>query len=257
MKMPKLTGCRRSFRAFKQARVKNPLQIATIVFLGLSPAFADQFPPSEIFNPKPAFDTTPVTVKVVSVTYRISRNYLILLEPAIPTLKLTWPGLKPLTEDTRKCFGSILQSEQAGCTSFDFLLLGSRGPAPGGRAFTSTERFENFMRGFDVKPKKGPFGYDVYEIGPEEARTEVYRKLKGDIYFRCSFSGAESRKRGGVCDDMFRLDDMNHVRFFFRLQQIEHIPEIEASIRKLMANFVTRGGSNDIDGVESFDSKRN
>jgi hypothetical protein len=39
---------------------------------------------------------------------------------------------------------------------------------------------------------------------------------------------------------MFRLDDMNHLQFNFRLHQIEHIPEIEASMRKLMANFVIR-----------------
>ena len=56
---------------------------------------------------------------------------------------------------------------------------------------------------------------------------------------------------------MFRLDDMNHAHFFFRLHQIEHVPEIEAAIRRLMASFVTEGGGNGIDGVESRDSKRN
>jgi hypothetical protein len=55
---------------------------------------------------------------------------------------------------------------------------------------------------------------------------------------------------------MFRLDDMNHAHFFFRPHQIEHVPEIEAAIRRLMANFVTEGGDNGIDGVESLDSNR-
>ena len=85
---------------------------------------------SGIFEPRPSLDTTPVTLRVVDVVYRIPRNYLIFMDE-IPTLKLTWPGLKPLTEETRKCFGSIAHSEQAGCSSFEFHVLGSRGPAPG------------------------------------------------------------------------------------------------------------------------------
>lgn len=250
--MPKLTSCLRRFRPKRKL-----LQIATIGFLSLSPAFADQFPPPEIFNPKPTFDTTPVTVKVVSVTYRIPRNYLTLLEPAIPTLKLTWPGLKPLTEDTRKCFGSILQSEQAGCTSFNFLLLGSRGPGPGGRALTNAEMFENFRKYTPTATARpGPFGYDIYDTGPDDARTEHYRRANGDIFFRCMVSKDTDRQRGGVCDDSFRLDDMNHLQFFFRLPHIEHVPEIETSMRQIMARFVT-GGDNDIDGVESRHPSRN
>lgn len=51
---------------------------------------------------------------------------------------------------------------------------------------------------------------------------------------------------------MFRLDDMNHARFFFRSNQIEHIPEIEANIRRLMASFVAEGGGNGIRGCIQF-----
>jgi hypothetical protein len=211
-------------------------------------ATAEQFAPydeikrkSAVFEPQPSLDTTPVTVKVVDISYRIPRNYLIFTDE-IPTLKLTWPGLKPLTEETRKCFGSILQSEQAGCTSLEFHLLGSRGPAPGGRAFTNAERFENFMRGFkNIVPRPGPFGTEIYDIGPEEARIEIYRKSEGDIYFNCMIFDNHG-KRGAVCADMFRLDDLNHVQFRFRLPQIEQIPEIEAGIRRLMASFVVEGG---------------
>jgi hypothetical protein len=227
-------------------------------------ALANDFAPfeeiwkrSQILEPKPSFDTKPVTLKVVSVAYRIPRNYLIYTDQ-IPTLKLTWPGLNPLTEETHKCFGSILQSEQAGCTSFEFHLLGSRGPAAGGRAFTNAEKFENFKKHTpNAKLRRGPFGYDVYDTGPEEARTETYRKNAGDILFHCSFSGEEGRKRGGVCNDAFRLDDMNHLQFYFRLHQIEYIPEIESRMRRLMATFVIEGGGNDINGIESFNPGRN
>lgn len=227
---------------------RNAYLIIALLWLQF-PAVGEGFTPpeeiskkSQIFQPRPSLDTTPVTIKVVSVTYRIPRNYLIYMDE-IPALKVTWPGLKPLTEETRKCFGSILQSEQAGCTSFEFHLLGSRGPGAGGRALTNAEKFENFLRHSpNVNPRPGPFGYDIYDTGPEEARTETYRRTTGDIFFHCSFSGAEGRKRGGVCDDTFRLDDMNHMRFFFRLPQTEHIPEIEERMRQLLAGFVVQKG---------------
>ncbi len=211
-------------------------------------AMAEQFAPydeikkkSAIFESRPSFDTTPVTVSVVDVVYRIPRNYLTHLEPAIPTLKVTWPGLKPLTEETRKCFGSILQSEQAGCTSLELHLLGSRGPSPGGRALNNAEKFANFLKHSDPKRRQGPLNYEIYETGPEEARTETYRRLDGNILFHCSFSGEQDRRRGGVCNDTFQLDDMNHVQFFFRLLQIEDVPAIEAGVRRLLASFVFRG----------------
>jgi hypothetical protein len=196
---------------------------------------------SQIFQPRPSFDTTPVTVKIVDAVYRIPRNYLTLLEPAIPTLRLSWPGLQPLTAETQKCFGTIAQSERVGCGSFSFLLRGSRGPGPGGRALTNSEKFENFRKSSPSATwRPGPFGYDIYSIGPEQARHEYYRRVDGDIFFSCSFSGEEGRKRGGVCDDSFRLEDMNHLQFFFRLPHIEHIPAIEAGMRKIMAGFVVR-----------------
>jgi hypothetical protein len=236
-------------RSYRQRSYFCALSLLIAFALTTQHATAEQFAPydeikrkSAVFEPQPSFDTAPVTVKVVDVTYRIPRNYLTHLDPAIPTLKLTWPGLKPLTEETRKCFGSILQSEQVGCTSLEFHLLGSRGPAPGGRAFTNAEMFENFMRVSKTNvPRPGPFGTEIYDVGPEDARTEIYRKTEGDIYFNCMIFDNHG-KRGAVCADMFRLDDLNHVQFRFRPPQIEHIPEIEAGIRRLMASFVVEGG---------------
>jgi hypothetical protein len=112
------------------------------------------------------------------------------MEPMIPTMKLKWPGLEPLTVDTQECFGSIARGERAGCTSFNFLILGSTGPGPGGRALTNSEKFENWKKTFPNMPmRRGPFGYDIYNLGPEEALTEIYRRADGDIFFRCGFSG--------------------------------------------------------------------
>jgi hypothetical protein len=224
--------------------------VGTVAVLALTlwPAFAEDFPPfeeiwkkSQSLNPKPSLDTTPITVKVVDVTYSIPRNYFIYMDQ-IPTLKLTWPGLKALTEETRKCFGSIFQSEQAGCTSIEFHILGSRGPGPGSRALTNAEMFENFLKHTpNVTARRGPYGYDVYDTGPEDYRTETYRRIDGDIFFYCSFTRAGDGRRLGTCNDRFALNDGNHMQFFFRFQYIENIPQIEFGLRQIMERFRVTG----------------
>lgn len=216
-----------------------------VQMLGVS--FAENFAPyedirkkSQIFEPKPSFDTTPVIIRVVDVTYRIPRNYLSKLPPANPALKVTFPGFKPLTEETRDCFDPKWQHQNPGvCTAFEFILLGSLGPAPGGRAYTASERLENIKKNIPgVVRRPGPHGYDIYEIGPPEARIQRYWKSEGDVLFRC-FGGDDS-KRPVVCDSTFRLDDGNHAHFIFRRHHIEHVPAIEAAIRQLVNGFVAR-----------------
>jgi hypothetical protein len=200
------------------------LVLAVILLAGpiLGAAFAETFVPydeikkrSQIFESKPSFDTAPVVVQIVDVTYRIPRNYLSKLPPAIPAVKVTFPGFRPLTEETRDCFDAKWQHQNPGiCTAFEFLLLGSRGPAPGGRAYTAAERLENFKKNIPGGvQRRGPYGYDIYEIGPEEARIQRYRKIEGDILLTCF--GNDDGTGSGVCDDTFRLDDGNHAHFIF------------------------------------------
>jgi hypothetical protein len=185
----------------------------------------------------PSTDTTLTIVKVGSVTYRIPRNYITSFGN-IPTIKITVPGytipaFQPLAEEIRDCFGSILQAEKAGCASIEVNvdlpyishqeLLSRRTPM-----FRSKE------------PRKGPFEYDVYDIGPENARTEVYTKnYNGDfVLFSCLFFVSD--RNLGVCDDRFALKDGNSAHFFFYQNQIENIPNIEAGIRNLMEGFRAR-----------------
>ncbi len=216
-----------------------------IFFITLQPVLPQNFTPyeeiwkkSQTYRPQLSFDVTPILVKIVAVTYRIPRNYLVYLEPAVPTLKVTFPGFKPLTEETRKCFDPKLQGDALGCTTFEFRLAGSTGPGPGGLALTNREMFENFVKGFEnIKPRRGTFGYDVYDVGPEDARTETYRKEDGDIYFHCFVNLKIDRGKDGVCDDSVLLKDKNHAMFFFRRSQIGSVPELEGGIRRLMEGF--------------------
>jgi hypothetical protein len=113
------------------------------------------------------------------------------------------------------------------------------------------------MRGVPARAIGRQFGFDVYEIGPEEARIRIYRRAAGDLYFTCDTSGIAGRGPVTLCDNMFRLHDMNHAQFYFNPRLTEHMPEIEAGIRQLMASFVREGGQNDVNGVEFFDAGRN
>ena len=77
-------------------RLRFAFAALCLIVLPLGQAFAQPFTPyseiwrkSQVFEPRPSLDTTPVTVRVVSVVYRIPRNYLTRLEPVIPTLRLT------------------------------------------------------------------------------------------------------------------------------------------------------------------------
>jgi hypothetical protein len=188
------------------------------------------------YKPEPSFDTTPTLVKVDRVTYKIPRNYLIFVD-RIPTLRVAWPGLRPLTQKTKICFGVLRDARAAGCEPLEIHLLGSRGPGPGNRALTAAEMFENFLaRNSGAVKTAGPAGFDVYSIGPARARIEHYRKAEGDIYFFCMLQ--EVADRPAICSDNFRLRDNNHAQFHFNSALVPNVQDIEAQIRNLMANFV-------------------
>jgi len=196
---------------------------------------------SQALRPRPSTDTTPVRVHVGSVDYQIPRNYLISFGSP-EELQVTYPGFKPLTEETGKCFTPNPHPEEAECSTVKFLLHTSRG-------LTRKEQFENARKLFrNQNPQVGPYGFDMYEIGPEEAHIEAYRKDLPDhivfvecmisypVFVECMISYPRG-KRDGFCDDWFQLDDKNTIHFFSPLRQLGNIEEIEDGIRRLMASF--------------------
>jgi hypothetical protein len=215
----------------------DPAVVAGISINSYAQLDQDIWKKSQSLRPQPSTDTTPAVVKVGSNTYRIPRNYISYFD--ILTIRVTVPGYKipafePLTGETHDCFGSILQGEKAGCESIEFNV-----EFP---FISHQESFARFTPLFTSQdPRKGPFGYDVYDIGPENARREVYTKNHdGDfILFSCLF--VSSDRHIAVCDDWFTLNDGNSVHFFFHLNQIGNIPDIEVGIRNLMEGFREKG----------------
>jgi hypothetical protein len=184
-------------------------------------------------------DTTPVKIKVGSIIYHIPRNYLEYPDQDRPVLEVTYPGFRPYSEETRWCFEQKLPNNgPAACRTIQFILGGSTGPGPGGRAFTNGEMFENIMRNSPgLKPRNGPFGYQIYERVPYPNHEEIYRREEGNILFECFISDENDRDKNSVCNDYFALDDGNHVHAFLYPHQIAIVPEFETAIRKIVAGF--------------------
>jgi len=199
-------------------------------------SFEDIRSKSSIFENRPSFDTAPFTFELGSVTYRVPRNYLVVLPPAIPTIKITFPGFRPLSEETRDCF-TPKRVEKTDCATIEFRVLGVS--APGGRSLTHAQSLENYLKNSPRARKRRVLDYDVYDLGPENARSETYSNPTLDLYFTCIIDFTMDRPpERAVCRDQFQLDDRNHAHFFFPRAWIARVPEIESGIRRLMAGFV-------------------
>jgi hypothetical protein len=187
---------------------------------------------SQSLRPRQSTDMTPVTVKVGTVTYKIPRNYISMYFD-FPQLKVTYPGFKPYTEETSGCFDRRLEAS-LGCTTLELNMRLS---------FPNKPRFENAIRAIPrfrerpLSPRPGPYGYDIYDDGPDNARSEIYRSESEDIFFTCGIFD-NNGVRDAICDDAVSLPDGNAVRFRFRLKQISELRNFEAGIRQLMAGFV-------------------
>jgi hypothetical protein len=199
------------------------------------PGFRDIWEKSQALRPKPSVDASPVLIDVSGAKYSIPRNFLVYLpsELTYATLKVTIPGFKPLTEETRACF----EHRQASCEPIEVDI---RNGAPENRVYFARE-----SRSFRNKePHAYPYGYDEYDIGPDNARIEIYTKSIGNdfIYFDCLVDKTTSDwEYKSTCDDHFDYKT-TQLHFFIRREHIRLVPEIEASVRNLMESFDVTGG---------------
>jgi hypothetical protein len=168
-------------------------------------------------------DTTELTFKVGLVTYKIPKNYI--YGPSNPpVLGVTYPGFKPLTDETRDCF-AIGPRKNLDCS-----LLQLRLHLPS----STLVAFNNFLENNkNIKSLPGPDGYKIYRM----PTIEYYRMEDKNIFFHCMID-YYGDSRYGVCDDYFSLNDGNVVAFFFPHNQVKDVANIESEVRELMASFV-------------------
>jgi hypothetical protein len=200
------------------------------------PGFRDIWEKSQPLRAKSSLDTSPVLIDVFGTKYNIPRNFLVYLpsELTYATLKVTLPGFKPLTEETRPCF----EHRQADCEPLEISI--GDGYVPHRIAF---ERMAKYFRNNEAHEDKN--GFSEYDIGSDNGRTEVYTKTIGSdfIYFTCFVDKTSTLdwSDNSVCDDHFD-DKAIGLHFFIRRARIGLVPDIEASVRNLMESFDVTGG---------------
>jgi hypothetical protein len=161
------------------------------------PGFRDIWEKSQPLRAKSSLDTSPVLIDVFGTKYNIPRNFLVYLpsELTYATLKVTLPGFKPLTDETRPCF----EHRQADCEPLEVVI---------GSGYVSQRvAFEREFRHFiNKEPRQSSDGYDEYDIGPDNARIENYTRTIGDelVYFTCLVDKTEPGwSAKSICDDHF------------------------------------------------------
>jgi hypothetical protein len=126
-----------------------------------------------LFEDSMSMETTPIEFEMAGARYRIPRNYIYSMDnwaggpQKNVSLRMVIPSLKPFSPETKAC---MLKTAKPRCRVYDVEMVNS---------FTVPESgFEN-LRDMFIKPypKKGMYGFDLYEIGPESARKEFYRRV--------------------------------------------------------------------------------
>jgi hypothetical protein len=173
------------------------------------------------------------------------RNYLLTMDnwaggpQDLVTIRVNLPDLKPFGDDNRTCFTGAPADRPAGC----WLLSVVIDPPGGPTAEQAFERMRSFFH--SQAPIETPLGLDKYEVGPPNARMEFYRILEGKPpLYSCQIKDSHGR-RGGFCDPIG--DWIKHgavIHFFFDLDQLPTINEINHKLRKLVENFMVEPGGN-------------
>jgi hypothetical protein len=145
--------------------------------------------------------------------------------------------MRPLTEETRACFSDTSLRGPPGCEPFDFTIRGIGQPAD--------VTFSNKRSMFHNQvPIAGPFGFELYKIGPENAGIEEYRKVvNGHTTLYSCIIVVDEGKRDAVCTpDGDRVASGAELHCFFHLRQLADITEIDADLRALVNEFTVKSG---------------
>lgn len=226
------------------------------------PSFQSVKKQLEILNDRPSADTTPMYFSAGDVKYKIPRNYIVRmfdwsqkhLKDDIVTMRVTYPGFEPYSETTKDCLTKPPLYWPKGCIPIEFWITVAKGPIEKtSRVLTDEDKFNNLRDVFHSQiPKPGPGGFEMYEIGTEEARTEIYRKKHGDqtIVISCVLvqhdeTGKriddDDRKRYGLCDNTWSLlSNGTSISYRIWLNQIQDAEAIDTGLRKLLMSFTVK-----------------
>ena len=93
-------------------------------------------------------------------------------------------------------------------------------------------------------PIEGPSGFEKYEIGPDNARLEYYRKVEDRTtrVYSCQIFDNHGQ-RDGLCQPIGdRAATGAFIGYFFNLRHLSDISQIDADLRKLVEGFTVSSG---------------
>jgi hypothetical protein len=198
-------------------------------------------------NARPSADTTPLYFKSGKVRYKIPRNYIVRMfdwsmrrRDDIVTMRVTYPGFEPYSEKTKDCLTKPPLYWPKGCFPVEFWIGVGKGDGDTGRVLTDEDKFNNARNLFHSQtPKPGPAAFEMYETGPDNARTETYRKKHGaqTIFIQCIIFDSNG-KRNAICDNTGTpLSTGGFFSYRFYLDQMKDAEEIDTGLRKLVISF--------------------
>lgn len=226
-------------------RIANGL-IGVLAFAAIAvcPAPASASGMSSILE-HPSLETTLMTFEIAGVHYRIPRNYIVSMDnwagghqDGMVGLKIAFPSFQGITKDNQKCFAAPAGYMQNGCMPIRVLIAGGHGNS-------TAEGFRYDKHNFiSQNPKKGPYGFELYEMGPEDARQEFYRKAVSGhtIQFDCILYRPSNHpnKRGG-CRTNARLNADASIWYSFYLDDLASAEKLDEGLRATVSSFIVSG----------------
>lgn len=189
-----------------------------------------------LFEDSMSMDTNPIEFEMAGARYRIPRNYIYSMDnwaggpQKNVSLRMLVPDLKPFSPETEAC---MLGKVKPRCRIYDIEMVND---------FTTSEiGFENSKHMFiDQRPKQGMYGFDLYEIGPENARSERYKKMIDGraVVFKCLVDKDSHNKIHRICDHVSKTNSGAYFYYHFPGNPgLEDAVEVDDRIRNLIDSF--------------------
>ena len=195
-------------------------------------------------RPRPSLKTNPIEFSVGRVHYRIPRNYLTTMDDwsggpqGLVTVTVNIPDMKPLSAETRACFTTKATERPSDCEPLSFTINA-------GSVVSAAEALTNIKNlTHNQNPKTSSYGFQIYKVGPESARTEYYTTSENDriLLYACQIFNNHG-KRDGLCDPVGdRLPTGAAIHFFIGLRHLKDITQIDTRLRRLTEEFTVQPG---------------
>jgi hypothetical protein len=255
-------------RHFELAHQRDPnLEMPQWPNEGSRPADTPAEPEAQKWNDRPSSSTDLMTFSLIGVPYHtppkntdcckpmalpeqkdeerqiqygIPRNYIALMDhwnggaQTLVRLKVTFPGFEPLTKKTAQCLSLSPAFRPTSCTPVAFVLRSGSAYEP-----PDDVRFNNASSLFHSQlPLAGPYGFDLYETGPTDARIQTYRMDTPQhmLVINC-FRSSKDEAQLSVCHTESRLQSGNVLAYFLYSDQLKDAERIDTGIRELVRRF--------------------